>query len=580
MRPNCTARSAVAEVTTVIRGEDKTAAAYRTAERRADAHSRKLQGLSGAERKRYNAVGREYKKVQGEMKREDAARRASLQQTGLAFGAMALVGVAALGKVAVAGIAFNRQVETATIQFGSFFGSVEEAEGHVRSLTQFAASTPFQLPGILTASRSLKTFSADAVYGGETLRIIGDAAAGVSAPLEGVSLWVGRLYSGLKAGRPVGEAAARLQELGLLSGTARNKLEALAKEGGRTEEAMAVLRDEWAKHDGAMKTLSESTAGLESTFSDLTGQLAGQLTTVTGLQGGYKALLGDFNTFMGASIDATKEDGLGGFLSVLFGTRTELERAHDAIRAQTSAYKDGQLIIESVTETTREAAVVVGGPGGMAEAVKLLEINELLLFRAMDRTVDPAIRSHGGTIMDARLETKAWRDSIGGPGGLTEALGMNASMVTGTVNPAIGLMTGETNIFRKSITDTGNVLTNQFLPGPLRGLSSGINAAFTSLMSGEGGGLMGAFKSFTGAIGPAGFIAIGVNLLIKHFDKIIGVMKKMFGWVGKLFKGIGKLFGWVREAIRWWKWWRRRRRRRRFERRGRYAYWRLDPSNG
>ena len=64
--------------------------------------------LSKAERKRYNAVGREYKKVQGEMKREDAARRASLQQTGLAFGAMALVGVAAMGRVVTAGIAFNR----------------------------------------------------------------------------------------------------------------------------------------------------------------------------------------------------------------------------------------------------------------------------------------------------------------------------------------------------------------------------------------------------------------------------------------------------------------------------------------
>ena len=77
----------MAEVTTVIRGEDKTAAAYRTAERRADAHARKLQGLSGAERKRYNAVGREYKKVQGEMKREDGLRRASLRtdRTGVWF---------------------------------------------------------------------------------------------------------------------------------------------------------------------------------------------------------------------------------------------------------------------------------------------------------------------------------------------------------------------------------------------------------------------------------------------------------------------------------------------------------------
>ena len=139
--------------------------------------------------------------------------------------------------------------------------------------------------------------------------------------------------------------------------------------------------------------------------------MLGQLTTVTGLQGGYKALLGDFNTFMGAAIDATKEDGLGGFFSVLFGTRTELERAHDAIRAQTSAYVDGHPVVVAATTatagldaatgalglTTSGTTASVGGPAGLTEAVKLLEIHELLLFRAMDRTIDPAIRSHGGT---------------------------------------------------------------------------------------------------------------------------------------------------------------------------------------
>ena len=144
-----------------------------------------------------------------------------------------ILGVAGLAGAAGAfigkGLAFNKTVETATTQFLSFYPNVELAEDHVRSLTQFAASTPFQMPGILEASRTLKVFSADAVYGGDTLRIIGDAAAGVNAPLQGVSMWVGRMYTNLQSGKPIGEAAARLQELGLLSGPARAKLEDLAK---------------------------------------------------------------------------------------------------------------------------------------------------------------------------------------------------------------------------------------------------------------------------------------------------------------------------------------------------------------
>ena len=82
-------------------------------------------------------------------------------------------------------------------------------------------------------------------------------------------MWVGRMYTNLQSGKPIGEAAARLQELGLLSGPARAKLEALAKEGGKSTEAMAVLRGELEKHDGAMERMSLTTAGLESTFGDL-----------------------------------------------------------------------------------------------------------------------------------------------------------------------------------------------------------------------------------------------------------------------------------------------------------------------
>ena len=147
------------------------------------------------------------------------------------------------------------------------------------------------------------TFNADGALGEDTLVAIGDAAAGVSAPIEEVATWFGRLYTGLEAGRPIGEAAARLQELGLLSGTARNELEDLAKEGGNVKAAMDLLLGEWGKHDGAMVALSTTTAGLESTFGDLIGQFAGAVSEVIGADAAYRAFLATSNDVLSTTTD-------------------------------------------------------------------------------------------------------------------------------------------------------------------------------------------------------------------------------------------------------------------------------------
>ena len=232
-----------------------------------------------------------------------------LRQT--AIGAGVAIGAAylarAMAEFARAGVAFNRQIETATIQFKAFTGSAASAERHVKSLAQFAAATPFQLTQIATASRMLKTFGADAAFGAETLRVIGDAAAGVSQPFEAVAMWFGRMYDAIQAGRPFGEASQRLQEMGLLSGAARAELERLSAEGG---DAVGKLEEVFGKFDGSMKDLSETTAGLESTFSDLFDQFAGGIVEVTGLGDAYKFLLEQTNAMLTDTVkllDAMRE---------------------------------------------------------------------------------------------------------------------------------------------------------------------------------------------------------------------------------------------------------------------------------
>ena len=205
---------------------------------------------------------------------------------------------AALGAFAKKGVQFNKMVESATTRFQRFFPNVASAEKHVRQLTEFAAKTPFQLEGITKASQHLKTFGGHALGTQENLRVIGDAAASVNQPIEDVAFWVGRMYTNLDGGKPIGEAAARLQEMGLLSGEARRELEELAEEGAGAAAGMDALKGILASTEGGMLTLSQTTAGLESTFSDLASQMAGAFSDAIGLTDGYKAAVGGMNSML------------------------------------------------------------------------------------------------------------------------------------------------------------------------------------------------------------------------------------------------------------------------------------------
>lgn len=162
----------------------------------------------------------------------------------------------------------NASLETATLQFEILMGSADRAKEHVQGLFDFAKATPFEAGPIIQASRTLEVFGGAALNTKETLRLVGDAAAGASAPIEEVGMWIARAYSAIQSGRPFGEAAQRLQELGLLSGDARARVEALAEAGVDSERVWAALTGELGRFSGSMEKLQGTWAGLTSTASD------------------------------------------------------------------------------------------------------------------------------------------------------------------------------------------------------------------------------------------------------------------------------------------------------------------------
>ena len=142
-------------------------------------------------------------------------------------GATVVTGLAALAfgffKIGKAGVQAIGQMQMLEIQFSNLLKNSSGAKDHIEKLADFAASTPFQLPGLAQASRYLLMFGGEALATEENLRKFGDAAAGTSAPIEEVGMWIGRAYSSIQSGQPFGDASRRLMEMGVLSAEATNK---------------------------------------------------------------------------------------------------------------------------------------------------------------------------------------------------------------------------------------------------------------------------------------------------------------------------------------------------------------------
>lgn len=186
----------------------------------------------------------------------------------VAGAALAVKGISTAFREARAAVGEAANRETMETAFVPLLGSAKAARERMAELADFAAHTPFQLPGIAAASRKLESLTDGALSTGDGLRLVGDAASAQNTPIEEMAVTIGRLYSGLDSGRPVGEAMQRLQELGAISPDVRAKLEKLQAEGKKGSEVWQVAAEELARFSGGMELQSQTWNGKISTLSD------------------------------------------------------------------------------------------------------------------------------------------------------------------------------------------------------------------------------------------------------------------------------------------------------------------------
>jgi hypothetical protein len=171
------------------------------------------------------------------------------------------------------GVQSAKAIETLTLQFKPLLGSMELAKQRAREIFDFSVKTPFKFPDLAEGNKILQSLTRGALASKDGMTLVGDAASVAGADFADTARQVGRLYDGLMSGRPVGEAAFRLQELGLISGQTRTQIEAMQAANAAGSAVWAVAQKDLERAKGAMEVLSQSVAGLESTFEDTRQQL-------------------------------------------------------------------------------------------------------------------------------------------------------------------------------------------------------------------------------------------------------------------------------------------------------------------
>lgn len=296
-------------------------------------------------------------------------------RSGVGFGAGFLSVEAftrAMGDALSAGIKFNANVEQQTVAFETLLGSQEAAVERIGFLNQFSASTPFELGEVVEANRLLQTLTDGALATEAGMRLAGDAAAAAGRDFTETAMWVGRLYSSLQSGLPIGEATMRLTEMGLISGETRRELERLTKDGALgAAEAMRVLENTLGNTAGAMEKQSQTFNGLLSTVKDNLLVIMAELTKPQ--FEGLKVALESIGQGIGA-------------------IETEEQKRVRAIDEQTQKLREQVQVMSSLEELEQARTRLESAQGVADRRIESLQRRRQILSDMIDavQTSDPA----------------------------------------------------------------------------------------------------------------------------------------------------------------------------------------------
>ena len=199
---------------------------------------------------------------------------------GVAFAAaqaglrLLMTGVRSLGSAFVAGaIDMNATLESSTLRFAALMGDADRAREHIKDLFEIAKKTPFETGPIIEASKFLEVYGGAALNTRDNIIMMGNASAATGAPIEELGRALGRLYSSLQRGEPVGEAMEAMRRFGIITPEVTSKIMAATGSVEKGRAAWDAFTESMGRFGGAMEAQASTWAGVVSTFKDSASML-------------------------------------------------------------------------------------------------------------------------------------------------------------------------------------------------------------------------------------------------------------------------------------------------------------------
>lgn len=172
------------------------------------------------------------------------------------------------------------------VAFTTMLGSKEKADKLMAEVTQFAATTPFELKDVAAATKQLLAFGISAGDIKETLRQLGDVSAGIGAPLGDIAYLFGTIKTqGVAMTQDVRQFAQRgipiYEELSRVLGVSVEKVGEFITAGKvgflEIQKAFQGMTAEGSKFGGLMEASSKTLTGLQSNLRDAVDQMFNDL---------------------------------------------------------------------------------------------------------------------------------------------------------------------------------------------------------------------------------------------------------------------------------------------------------------
>ena len=267
-----------------------------------------LQVVIGANTK---GLQREIANVQKTIRQKLGGNAIEISQDMIAGVAGLGAALAGLGAISVRSAAQMEQTEKA---FTTLLKSADLAKDFLAELERFAAATPFELPGLLNASKRLLAFGFNAQQVIPILTAIGDSAAALGMGEDGIN----RLTTAI--GQIQAKAKVSAEEMNQINETGIPAWQLLADTiGTSVPEAM----------DMASKGMIDGATGVQAILSGMNkqfgGMMAEQSQTINGMMSNIQDSISQLSTVVGKEITeafnlkgaATEfQDTLGQFTSI------------------------------------------------------------------------------------------------------------------------------------------------------------------------------------------------------------------------------------------------------------------------